>query len=75
MRQNPAFVELTQMEIACLRLAADGVRSAAIARQFDSPAEDIQLHLESARDKLGARNMLHAIGLAVSQGLIGIERS
>jgi DNA-binding CsgD family transcriptional regulator len=66
-------IELTSMEIDCLKLAANGHRATQISRQLSVSEQDIEILLYCAERKLGAMNRLHAIGLAVSQGLIGIE--
>ena len=66
-------IELSHLEINCLKLAANGHRSSDICRVLDVTEREVEFLLSSAADKLGARNRLHAIGLAVSQGLIGIE--
>jgi len=66
-------VELTRMEIDCLKLAANGHRPSHIGQVLNVNENDIEVLLYGAERKLGARNRLHAIGIAVSQGLIGIE--
>lgn len=65
--------ELTHMEIACLKFAANGFRPIEIGGELDTDEKEIEIHLSSAERKLSARNRLHAIGIAVSQGLIGID--
>jgi DNA-binding CsgD family transcriptional regulator len=65
--------ELTRMEIACLKLTANGLKPAEIGSALHADDRDIEIHLSSAQRKLGARNRLHAVGIAVSQGLIGID--
>lgn len=65
--------ELTSMEIDCLKLAANGHRPVHIGRELDVSEREIEILLYCVEKKLGARNRLHAIGIAVSQGLIGIE--
>jgi LuxR family quorum-sensing transcriptional regulator LasR len=65
--------ELTSMEIDCLKLAANGHRSGHIGQVLNVNETEIEILLSCAERKLGARNRLHAIGIAVSQGLIGIE--
>ena len=66
-------IELTSMEIDCLKLAANGHRSTHIGQELSVSEKEIEIILYCAERKLGARNRLHAIGIAVSQGLIGIE--
>jgi DNA-binding CsgD family transcriptional regulator len=69
---NEGF-ELTRMEVSCLRLTANGLRPSEICDALDTTKADVEIHLSSAEQKLGARNRLHAVGIAVSQGLIGID--
>lgn len=66
-------IELTSMEIDCLKLVANGHRSPHIGQKLNIGENEIEILLYCAERKLGARNRLHAIGIAVSQGLIGIE--
>jgi DNA-binding CsgD family transcriptional regulator len=70
---NNGDFELTRMEVACLRLAANGLRPLEIGSELNVTDKEIEDFLSSAERKLGARNRLHAIGIAVSQGLIGID--
>jgi DNA-binding CsgD family transcriptional regulator len=65
--------ELTQMEITCLKLTANGLKPSEISSALKKDIEEIETHLNNAERKLGARNRLHAVGIAVSQGLIGID--
>jgi LuxR family transcriptional regulator len=65
--------ELTRIEISCLRLTANGWRPSEIGDSLNTTKADVEIHLTSAEHKLGARNRLHAVGIAVSQGLIGID--
>jgi len=69
--RNP--VELSDMEVACLKLVANGFRAPQISEKLDMAEEEIEIVLTSAQQKLGAKNRLHAVGVAVSQGLVGIE--
>lgn len=66
-------IELNGMEVACLKRAANGLRPAEISGELNATDTEIEIHLLNAERKLGARNRLHAIGIAVSQGLIGID--
>lgn len=65
--------DLTHDEIACLKFVANGLRPDEIGGELKTEADEIDSILTSAERKLGARNRLHAIGIAVSQGLIGID--
>lgn len=65
--------DLTHEEIACLKYVANGLRPGEIGGELNADVDAIDNILTSAERKLGARNRLHAIGIAVSQGLIGID--
>ena len=64
---------LTTMELQCLGLAANGVRAQEIAQRLRASEKEVDILLYCAERKLGARNRLNAVGIAVSMGLIGIE--
>lgn len=66
-------LDLTGMEITCLKLTANGLKPAEIGSALHADEEQVEIHLAGAQRKLGARNRLHAVGIAVSQGLIGID--
>lgn len=68
-----AKLDLTHEEIACLKLVANGFRPGEISGELKTDETEVDSILNSAERKLGARNRLHAIGIAVSQGLIGID--
>ena len=64
---------LTRMELTSLTLVANGFRPAEICIQLNLSEKEIEILLCCAERKLGAKNRLHAIGIAVGQGMIGIE--
>lgn len=64
---------LTKMELSCLALVANGYRSHEIGSALEASPTEIDDVLSDVERKLGAKNRLHAIGIAVSQGLIGID--
>ncbi|CAN7528584.1 helix-turn-helix domain-containing protein [Rhizobium sp. LjRoot254] len=64
---------LTRMELIGLTLAANGYRAGEIAMRLGVSEKETETLLFCAERKLGAKNRLHAIAIAVSQGLIGIE--
>eukprot|EP01035_Chromulina_nebulosa_P057959 gene57959-biopygen41591 len=64
---------LTHTELDCLRLVANGLRGIEIAGELKVDEQEINQILLSAENKLNARNRLHAIGIAVSHGLIGMD--
>lgn len=65
--------ELTRMELIGLTLAANGLALAEIASRLSTSEGEIEQGLLAAERKLGAGNRLHAITIAIKQGLIGIE--
>jgi DNA-binding CsgD family transcriptional regulator len=70
---NTDDFSLTRMELVGLTLAANGYQSGEIATRLNVGEKEIETLLFCAERKLGASNRLHAIAIAVSQGLIGIE--
>ncbi|UVC09541.1 hypothetical protein IHQ71_02630 [Rhizobium sp. TH2] len=64
---------LTRMELIGLTLAANGYHAGEIATRLGASEKETETLLFCAERKLGAKNRLHAIAIAVGQGLIGIE--
>lgn len=66
-RDNPSGVAsiLTNREIECLQLSAQGFTAKEIAEQIGRSVPTATLHLKSAMAKLGARNRAHAVALAM----------
>lgn len=64
---------LTRMELVGLTLAANGYQGSEIAARLQLSDKEIETLLFCAERKLGAKNRLQAIAVAISQGLIGIE--
>ncbi|MBL0370481.1 helix-turn-helix transcriptional regulator [Rhizobium sp. KVB221] len=67
------LIELSRLELDCLKLAANGHRTNQIGSELNASEKEVEILLYCAERKLGAKNRLHAIGIAVSQGLIGID--
>jgi DNA-binding NarL/FixJ family response regulator len=65
--------ELTRLELIALTLAANGLGASEIASRLSTSEAEIEAALSDATVKLGADNRMHAITVAVRQGLIGIE--
>ncbi|MGA1834316.1 response regulator transcription factor [Rhizobium wenxiniae] len=61
---------LTEGELICLRLAADGLTAAEISENSRYQTNTVDSYLKAATKKLGARNRTHAIGQAIRRGLI-----
>jgi len=53
-----------------LTLKANGFQSKQIADQLDLDRRTVEYHLRNARIELGARNICHAIAIAMRDGLI-----
>lgn len=62
---------LTERERTILEMLAGGYSDAcAMAKHLDSDARAVALALESAKEKLGAKDACHAIALAIRGGHI-----
>ena len=53
---------LTRRELEVLRILATGVTSKQVAQQFGVSRRTVELHRSSLLAKLGARNLVQAIG-------------
>lgn len=62
--------QLTQREIAILRLVADGYANKQIARQVNLSVETIKAQLKTIFSKLGVHDRTHAVTLAARRGYI-----
>jgi two-component system, NarL family, response regulator len=65
--------DLTRLELIGLTLAANGLNAFETASRLSVSEAEIEAALSSAELKLGAGNRMHAITVAIQQGLIGIE--
>ena len=65
--------ELTRLELIGLTLAANGLGASEIASRLSMSEAEIEAALSDAESKLDAGNRMHAITVAIRQGLIGIE--
>ena len=70
---NTEDFSLTRIELVGLTLAANGYHASEIATRLNVSEKEIETLLFCAERKLGAKNRLHAIAIAVGQRLIGIE--
>lgn len=61
---------LTDSEKTYLTMAAEGIHPSVIAKKLEKSEEEVQAALASARQKLGATNLLHAISIALLKGII-----
>jgi DNA-binding CsgD family transcriptional regulator len=67
---EPDFPLLTDREIRCLQLVAEGKRLEDAGNILVLSQEDVSHALASAQIKLEARNLFHAISLAMLMGII-----
>ena len=65
-----AGMKLSARELECLRLAATGLTTEAIAKKLGIVASTAQFHFNSIRSKLGAANRQEAIARGIRDGLI-----
>jgi len=65
-----AGMKLSPREVECLRLAAGGLTTEAIAKRLGIASRTAQFHFDSIRSKLGAANRQEAIARAMRDGLI-----
>lgn len=65
-------IRLTRRERECLRYAAEGLTAKEIAERLRRSVPTATLHLKSAARKLGARNRLHAVTLAMHYRLLDL---
>lgn len=68
--REPAFSFLTDREIQCLQLVAEGKRLDDAANVLIMSREEVDMMLLSAQAKLEASNLMHAVSLAMLIGLI-----
>lgn len=63
-------IKLTEGELTCLRLAADGLTTSEIAENSRFQATTVDSYVKAATKKLGGRNRTHAIAEAIRRGMI-----
>lgn len=68
-QRNAAVSRLTERELMCLRLAAEGATSADISGNTGVGERTVNFHMANAISKLGAANKTHAVVLAMRMGL------
>jgi len=62
---------LSEREVRCLGMAANGLSDTEIARGLDISFHTVRFYIVNAVKKLGARNRTHCVALAAQLGLIG----
>lgn len=70
MQSTVRFGHLTPSETQILQLLCEGERQEDIARHLKMSPSTLKARLASIRQMMGARNVTHAVALAVAQGLI-----
>lgn len=66
---------LTDAEVKCLTMLAEGKRPLDICNLLVLPENEVETMLISAESKLGARNRLHAVSMAILMGSIELEHN
>ncbi|MBI5107228.1 MAG: LuxR family transcriptional regulator [Rhodocyclales bacterium] len=69
-QRNAAIGRLTERELMCLRLAAEGATAADISDTSGVGERTVNFHMANAISKLGAANKTHAVVLAMRLGLL-----
>jgi len=67
-------VALTAREIEVLQYVAKGYGNKEIGVRLGTAAGTVKMHLQNILSKLGASDRTHAVTLAISRGIIHIER-
>lgn len=65
--------QLTERELAVLRLAASGLSNKMIASDLDLSARTIQVHLSNVFGKLGVASRTEAVITALRRGIVTLE--
>lgn len=68
--RDPAFSALSDREIRCLQLVAEGMRSDEAANVLALSNNEVNQALIGAQEKLEASNLMHAVSLAMLIGMI-----
>ena len=63
-------ISLTPRELDVLRLSAEGLTSAQIAKRLGISARTANQHIDNVADKLGTRNRTHTVAEIVRRGLL-----
>lgn len=66
---------LTPREVEVLAAMADGLSNKAIARRLGVVVKTVENHKTRVFDKLGVRTQAHAVGLAISHGLLSSTKA
>jgi DNA-binding CsgD family transcriptional regulator len=66
---------LTGREREVMALLAEGLKGPQVAQRLGISPDTVRTHVENAMEKLEARTRVHAIAIALRQGLIEIPDS
>lgn len=69
-QRNESMGRLTERELTCLRLAADGGTAGEISAATGVAERTVNFHMANVIEKLGATNKTHAVALALRLGLL-----
>lgn len=69
---SPFFV-LSGRQCEVLGLAAAGLCDSEIAHELTLSVHTVRSHLRTIRERLGARNTIHAMAIALVQGIISLD--
>lgn len=64
-------IGLNEQEMQCLTMVAEGKRTLDICNLMLLSEIEVERHLSAAEEKLGARNRMHAVSMALLMGTIG----
>lgn len=73
-RPRSEALTLTPAELRVLTFAASGLTKAEIAAELQVSEETVRSQTATARDRIGARNVTHAVAIAITDGLIYLAR-
>jgi DNA-binding NarL/FixJ family response regulator len=65
---------LSARELEIIALLAQGLTGDEVAERLFLSTETVKTHVRNAVGKIGARNRVHAIAIALSEGLITLDR-
>ncbi|SIO11338.1 helix-turn-helix transcriptional regulator [Halodesulfovibrio marinisediminis] len=71
--QDPASSALTPRQKECLTGLADGLSSQDIADKIGISLHTVKMHIDSAKERLGATTRIQAVAKALTAGLISIS--
>ena len=69
---SPPVVQLSAREKDALSMIATGKNRSQVAHELQISENTLRVYIDSARHKLGALNIPHAVAVAVNKGLINI---